>query len=245
MQAVKRCGQCNAQNDSGQIYCAKCGKFLSARAAGIPKSITVWDMEVMNQKKDKPVAQKAKDFEPVQKYLVICPQCNNTSAAVNGMLPLACDKCGYFFQAGIDNVVPKVPQNRQRPDAEEKDRQPDVQTVSDDYSTPAVLSGRRNPLASAKKDTSSMRFIVISQKEAVPEEADEKGGIIGNNGTILKWIKTSQQMSFRHAPTGWYVQILAGQPLYNGVPVNAGRQMRLYDGDILTIEKEQIRVEIV
>lgn len=72
-----------------------------------------------------------------------------------------------------------------------------------------------------------------------------QGGIIGDNGTVMRWIRTSQQMSFRHTPAGWYIQVLAGQPLYNGVPVNTGAQIRLSDGDMLTIEKEQIRVEIV
>ena len=74
---------------------------------------------------------------------------------------------------------------------------------------------------------------------------NESGEIVGTNGTILKSIKTSQQISIWHSPAGWYARTLAGSPLYNGVPVNAGMQIKLNDGDILTVEKDQVRVEIV
>jgi hypothetical protein len=79
----------------------------------------------------------------------------------------------------------------------------------------------------------------------VPESIKESGDIIGANGTVLKYIKTQQQVSVWHSPTGWYARTLQGQPLYNGVPVNVGMQIKLSDGDILTIEREQIRIEIV
>ena len=135
--------------------------------------------------------------EPQPCGQVICPQCRSVSAAVDGVLPLACDQCGYFFQAGIDDIARAPSSDPQIPDV------------------------KKNPIINVGRDTSYMRFIAVSR------------------------IRTSQQMSFRHTPAGWYIQALAGQPLYNGVPVNTGAQIRLSDGDMLTIEKEQIRVEIV
>ena len=103
----------------------------------------------------------------------------------------------------------------------------------------------KSPLARAVKDCSSMRLINISQNGAIPEQISEQGAIIGFNGTVLRSIKTKIQISIWHSATGWYARAMAGSPLYNGVPLNTGMQIKLNDGDMLTIDREQVRVEII
>ena len=90
-----------------------------------------------------------------------------------------------------------------------------------------------------------MRLINISQNGVIPERVSEHGEIIGVNGTVLRSINTKIQISIWHSATGWYVRVMAGSPLYNGVPLNIGMQIKLNDGDMLTIDREQVRVEIV
>ena len=95
----------------------------------------------------------------------------------------------------------------------------------------------------AKKSANTV--LRLSRPEVMPETVGEQGGILGENGTVLKQLRTGQQISLRHTPAGWYAMTIKGHPLYNGVPQNAGRQLRLSDGDMIIMDKEQIRVEII
>lgn len=252
MQAIKRCGRCNTENAPDQIYCTKCGKFLSARVADTSKNITIWNMDDDTFKDDvkrSSLVQRDRSSDASQRYVVICPQCNSASEVIKGMMPLACKQCGYFFQAGIDRAVPESSLNRRVSDLDHIQKttpQPPAPLATVTDNKPQQASpGKKNPLASTRKDTSSMRLIVITQKGMVPEDVNEKGDVVGVNGTILKMINTQQQISIWHSPAGWYARTLSGQPLFNGVPVNVGMQIKLNDGDILTIEREQVRVEII
>ena len=248
MQAVRRCVQCNAENGLEQIYCIKCGKFLP-KINKSKRNITVWDMGndediVVSNKTHNAI--KIKSDSP-QRFVVVCPQCAQMTAVENSVIPLACDQCGYFFQAGIDKVVPEPSQSVKVSDFPviRDSKTQDKTTLA--KVTPKVASGasKKNPLGGSKGDSSSMRLIIISKSGVIPEKVKESGEIVGTNGTILISIKTSQQISIWHSPAGWYARTLAGSPLYNGVPVNAGMQIKLNDGDILTVEKDQVRVEIV
>ena len=248
MQAVRKCVRCNADNNPEQIYCAKCGKFLP-KGDRIAKNVTIWDI---GDVKDKgflraDVGLASTKFDVPQKYVVICPQCANMIAVDNGIIPLACDPCGYFFQAGIDKVIPVSLQKASTSDfINKKDDKSSSPDNSSSYTTTRNDTvQKKGPLARVRRDTSSLRLIIISRNGATPENVKESGDIIGANGTILKGIKTTQQISVWHSPAGWYAITLAGSPLYNGVPVNTGMQIKLSDGDILTVEREQVRVEIV
>lgn len=246
MQTVRKCVRCNASNEPGQLYCVKCGKYLS-KEDKTSKKITIWDTNVNqnNQVLANDTATAIEKSDDLPQYVVICPQCNSAVAAENEIVPLACDQCGYFFQAGIDKIVPYKPQKKQKSDFLANSGR-NIKNIDVAAGNPAtkIMPKKNGPLARARRDESLLRLIIISKTGMAPENIKESGDIIGANGTVLKFIKTQQQISLWHSPTGWYARVLNGQPLHNGVPVNAQIQIKLSDGDILTVEKEQIRVEI-
>ena len=247
MQAARKCVRCDALNDPGQLYCVKCGKYLSKEDKTSRKT-TIWNMSVNqdNQILVDNTMTNIKESDDLHQYVVICPQCNSAVSADDGVIPLACDRCGYFFQAGIDKIVQYKPQKRQKSDFFDKGgRSTQPSSTSKKDVAMKTVPKKNNPMMGARRDESLLRLIVISKSGMVPESIKESGDIIGANGTVLKYIKTQQQVSVWHSPTGWYARTLQGQPLYNGVPVNVGMQIKLSDGDILTIEREQIRIEIV
>ena len=149
--------------------------------------------------------------------VIICPECGEKAPVTDGILLLACTWCGHLFQAGLDQAA----------------------------SRSSVQPVKKSPLARAVRDTSSMRLFLLSRPEVMPETVGEQGGILGENGTVLKQLRTGQQISLRHTPAGWYAMTIKGHLLYNGVPQNAGRQLRLSDGDMIIMDKEQIQVEII
>ena len=246
MQAARKCVRCNTLNELGQLYCIKCGKYLS-RADNEGKSPTIWDINI--DKDDSTSVRKTvglnKQSGDVPRYVVICPQCNSIIPAENGTIPLACDQCGYFFQAGIDKIVPNCPQVKQS-SGFLNDRKADGQGTATDIKRKQLsMNQKTGPLARVKKDESSLRLICITINGILPERVKESGDIIGADGTVLKALKTQQQISIWHSATGWYIRSLAGNPLFNGVPINAGMQIKLSDGDMLTVGREQVRVEII
>ena len=107
------------------------------------------------------------------------------------------------------------------------------------------MSVQKKSLTRFQNDKSKLQVFVLTRKDNVPVSIDPNGDILGEDGTVLKQISTTQQLSIRHMATGWYVTALKGQPLINGIPANPNMQIKLHTGDILTIEKEQLRVEIV
>lgn len=262
MQAGKRCVRCNEINDPGRSYCVRCGKYLTARAQEQPKLRTVWECDPSDRAPDPvmahgragggPVRTAAGHAAPVN-YVVVCPECGTRSPVTDGVIPLACGQCGYFFQAGVDLPVPDaapVPDQNAAlvPDPGVK-RTADVKDTQKD-SAPCVPPGgaafgaRRNPMARTSRDTSSLRLILISQPGVLPEPVGEQGGILGENGTLFRRIRSGQQISIWHSPAGWYARTLKGAPYYNGVPQSVGNQVRLEDGGVFLLEREQIRVEI-
>lgn len=246
MQTARKCVRCNTLNEPGQLYCVKCGKFLS-KEDKTPRKITIWNMNINpnNQVVDNNITVNDKKSDDLPQYVVICPQCNSTVAVENGIVPLACDRCGYFFQAGIDKIVPYKPQKKQKSDFSD-DSGRNTKSLGSSAGNPVTKTVPKStgPLARARRDESSLRLIVISKSGMTPENIKESGDIVGANGTVLRFIRTQQQISIWHSPTGWYARVLNGQPLHNGVPVNTQIQIKLSDGDILTVEKEQIRIEI-
>lgn len=219
MRGGKRCARCSAENDPGRVYCVQCGKFLPSRADSGGERTTVWTIP----------RQRQGASENNSRYVVICPQCGQAEEVLDGKLPFACGQCGYFFQMGIDRPVLEgsVP--------------PGAGPGKQDSPPGAV----KNPLAGRSADTSELTLIPVSRTWAMPERVGERGALIGADGTVLKGMAADQQLSIWHTPAGWYARALRGQPLYNGVPVNTGAQIRLGDGDLLTIGREHIRVEIV
>lgn len=246
MQAVKRCGLCNTLNDADQLYCTRCGKYLSDKKINAARKLTVWDIPPEKEA----VRQEEKKDERQKDSFVRCPVCHTLSQVVDGALPLACGTCGYFFQVGIDEILSGREGEAGFPErtvsGRGDDEQPDqIIGIQKGDEGRSGHTKKGNPLARAKRDVSHMRLIPASREKNGPESVSEDGEIIGADGTILKQIETFCQIRIWHSPAGWYARTLQGQPFYNGVPKNAGVPIKLCDGDVLTLEKEQIYVEIV
>lgn len=225
MQAGKRCVHCSEINEPGRSYCVRCGKYLTGRAKEQPAASTVWETEAFGAPDpfEAPAALQEDGSGPSLGTSVVCPECGEETLITDGILPPACIRCGYPFQAGLSGTgtAPAAPP------------------------ASAVPPPKKSPMARAPRDTSSMRLFLLSRPGAMPETVGEQGGILGENGTVFGRLLTGQQISLWHTPSGWYAMTVKGQPLYNGVPQNAGRQIRLFDGDLIIMDREQIRVEIL
>ena len=55
---------------------------------------------------------------------------------------------------------------------------------------------------------------------------------------------SNKQIRIWHTTTGWYARANIGMPLYNGVPMNQGVQVKLSAGDLLVIDQEQFMIEL-
>jgi hypothetical protein len=175
------------------------------------------------------------------RQVVICPDCSAESNVSDGVLPLSCSVCGYFFQAGIDKIIgvsdsdDKKTKNNTADDV--KPQEAVVQPVSQDIN--------KGPLPSAKKDTSSLRLTAITSNHMLPETMKEAGNVIGKNGTTFRAFRSEQQISIWHTAAGWYARAIMGTALYNWVPMNQGIQVKLSAGDLLIVDQEQFMVEII
>lgn len=241
MQTRRKCEQCNTLNDDKQIYCVNCGKYLKGKIVKKDNKLTIWGID------DSPArnhnTQSKTQNSIVQrggKKIVVCPECSTQFNVVDGILPLSCSACGYFFQAGIDKIICESDlKNAKRVDkgaVSPVTNQTHVQT-----STTRSLGG---PLKRATKDTTSLRITSITSSTILPEVMKEAGNIIGKNGTVFQGFVSNKQISIWHTTTGWYARATIGIPLYNGVPMNQGVQVKLSAGDLLVIDQEQFMMEI-
>lgn len=239
MQEPKRCVHCNTINAADRLYCENCGKFLSSKKQSSADRITVWG-RVRENSENKVIATnktvKKKQLNQPSRKVVVCRECGNKIEVKDGLMPLCCNDCGYFFQDGVDKIISEesITDNVEKP----------INDSANDSVKPTEPLTRRNPLPTAKKDTSSMRLISISAGKTAVEEVSEYGAVVGLDGTVLKEIKTDQQISFWHGADGWHARAMNGTPLFNGAPMNIGIEIKLSDGDILFLERNQIRVEI-
>lgn len=241
MQSVKRCERCNTINDSNEVYCRNCSNFLSFHRAHPSESVNVWSISFNPAN----AAVSGNKNHLQDRYVVVCPECELISEAQDEILPLACSHCGYFFQSGADRVVSE---SSLKTFKSQTNQPSDINRTSksDEISKGESSSNevKKNPLPKAKKDNSRMRLFFIDRRDLPPVNVGEKGDIIGKDGSILNMRNTSDQISLWHTNVGWYARILEGHPLYNGVPINQGIQIKLKDGDILMMEGSRIMVEI-
>lgn len=266
MQETKKCVRCKTINPGKKTYCVKCGTFLPSNSDAITRKSTIWDdqlgsvtegnMPVINT----PVVDTPVHIAPKpsgnngrstpEKYVVVCPECNQVIPVKDGIMPMFCGSCSYPFQVGIDKIIPASALKKQNADGQNQaggsnGQYGNSQDGGGAENGATSIPHRRNPMPRAQSDTTRMRLISLTRKDIMPASINPNGDILGENGTVMKYICTSQQLSITHARTGWYVMVLKGQPLYNGSAMNSGIQKKLYDRDILTIGMEQIRVEIV
>lgn len=240
MQTRRKCEQCNTLNDEKQIYCANCGKYLRGKVTKKDNKLTIWGIDE-SPAKDYGTLGKEQNTNPGSaKMIVVCPECSTKSNADNGVLPLSCSACGYFFQAGIDKII------------SEADLKDNKKTVKG-FSVPAKVSSTVNtdtaraqggPLKRVTKDTTSLRITSITSNTFLPELMKEAGNIIGKNGTVFRSFVSNKQISIWHTATGWYARATIGTPLYNGVPMNQGVQVKLSAGDLLVIDQKQFMIEL-
>ncbi len=240
MQKKIKCEQCNTLNDENQIYCVNCGKYLKGKVTQKDNKVTIWGIDESPAKDNGTFDKAKKTIQRNTKKIVVCPECLTKTSADNGVLPLSCPVCGYFFQAGIDKLINESDlTNNKKIDKEPVPMTKDSSTVKTD--TTDIQS---DPLKRAAKDNTSLRITSITSNTILPELMKKEGNIIGKNGTVFRSFVSNKQISIWHASTGWYARATIGTPLYNGVPMNQGIQVKLSEGDLLVIDRQQFMVEL-
>lgn len=240
MAETKRCVQCSYDNPGNQIYCLKCGKFLRKNNDSVVSSPNIWTTPttklsgVGTNVINNPNSNNTKDYK-----VVICPQCKQVEKTPDSVLPMTCSSCGYFFQIGVDKIIPFSEVNKQKVsstnDAGKRDDENEIQ--EEDLKIKKIKKVR-------KEDTSSLRLIVRSDSSILSQKINPLGDIIGLNGTVLKQLKTESQIKINRTPTGWYIEVLEGDCIVGNVHMNKMVQRKLVHGDYLVIGKNQIFVEI-
>lgn len=241
MQTRRKCEQCNTFNDDKQIYCVNCGKYLKGKIVKKDNKLTIWGIDDSPARNcDNASSVQSTTRQRSAKKIVVCPECSTKSNVENGILPLSCSACGYFFQTGIDKIISESDlTNTKRIDKK----------VDSSATNPTAVKANadRNqggPLKRVAKDTTSLRITSITSHTILPELMKEAGNIIGKNGTVFRSFVSNKQISIWHTTTGWYARATIGMPLYNGVPMNQGVQVKLSAGDLLVIDQEQFMIEL-
>ena len=239
MAETKRCVQCSYDNPGNQIYCLKCGKFLRKNNDSVVSSPNIWTTPttklsgVGTNVINNPNSNNTKDYK-----VVICPQCKQVEKTPDSALPMTCSSCGYFFQIGVDKIIPFSEVNKQKVSStNDAGKRDDENEIQEDLKIKKIKKVR-------KEDTSSLRLIVRSDSSILPQKINPLGDIIGLNGTVLKQLKTESQIKINRTPTGWYIEVLEGDCIVGNVHMNKMVQRKLVHGDYLVIGKNQIFVEI-
>ena len=241
MQTRRKCEQCNTLNDDKQIYCVNCGKYLKGKIVKKDNKLTIWGIDDSPARNNTSLVKGQDNTrQRSTKKIIVCPECLTKFTVEDGVLPLSCAVCGYFFQAGIDKIISESDfLNNNKADNESNSPVPNYSTVKT-----GIATKQDGPLKRAVRDTTTLRITSITSNTLLPELMKEAGNIIGKNGTAFRKFMSNKQISIWHTATGWYARATIGTPLYNGVPMNQGVQVKLSVGDLLVIDQEQFMVEI-
>lgn len=218
-----------------------CGKYLKGKIVKKDNKLTIWGIDDPPARNNT-TSGRSQDStrKNSAKKIVICPECSSKFDVVDGVLPLSCSSCGYFFQAGIDKIINESDlTNVNRVDKESATTVTNQTTVQT-----STTRSQGGPLKRVAKDTTSLRITSITSSIILPELMKEAGNIIGKNGTVFRSFVSNKQISIWHTTTGWYARATIGTPLYNGVPMNQGVQVKLSAGDLLVVDQEQFMMEI-
>lgn len=244
MQTKRKCAQCNTLNDENQMYCVHCGKYLQGKVLKKEASMTIWGMDATPavDRSDAGRGEGTPDAA-ADSYRVICPECSHHCPTSKDCLPLSCSECGYFFQAGIDTIVQasglskmKKPMIVNGVDITKSKEKADA--------VPDIKVRNVGPLKRMSVDKSMMRLNSVTASR-MPEMMKPAGNILGKDGNLFGGLRSDKQISIWHTAAGWYARATIGTPLYNGVPMSQGIQMKLAAGDLLVLDTEQFMVEII
>lgn len=236
----RKCERCNTLNDERQAYCVNCGKYLRGKITPQDNKMTIWglDESLVKNADDWNTAKEVSSCK--EKKIVVCPDCSNKITVDNGVLPLSCPMCGYYFQDGVDKIINEFEWMNQK----NIDNEGDAQLKYSDRVRTDALKKQGGPLKRAAGDKTSLRITSITSDMILPELMKEAGNIIGKNGTVFRRFTSDKQLSIWHTAAGWYARAIIGTPLFNGVPMNQGIQVKLSEGDLLVIDQEQFMVEL-
>lgn len=223
------------------MYCVNCGKYLKGKIVTIDNKLTIWGIDD-SPARDNTTSGPAQDSirQKSAKKIVICPECSTQFDVADGVLPLSCSLCGYFFQAGIDKII----NESDLINADKVDKGSASPVTNQTTVQTSTTRSQGGPLKRATKDKTFLRIISITSGTILPELMKEAGNIIGKNGTVFRSFVSNKQISIWHTTTGWYARATIGTPLYNGVPMNQGVQVKLSAGDLLVVDKEQFMIEL-
>ncbi|MCR4739475.1 MAG: zinc ribbon domain-containing protein [Lachnospiraceae bacterium] len=247
MQGTKKCAHCNHENPARQMYCLHCGKYLTGKTEQKRKT-TVWDLEGT-------VPAGGVSVPPIKdEDVVICPQCAQVTAVENGVLPLACSICGYFFDIMADKIIRRseavksaernrgVSDDNKPSDDEKKDR--NLSGSGNDTAQKTKDMGYKRDILHPKENDTRLRLIIRNRDGHRPEEVNPLGDIIGKDGTVLKDLNLKTKIKIFRAPTGWYAEVLAGEAMIEGEAVNRQIERQLENGNIIAVEGHMIFTEI-
>lgn len=225
-----QCEQCGLENDEFILYCKACGHYLHRKDKN--KNRRVWT----------PTTKAAVQKNEIE-YYVICPQCKEKIRTAKDSLPWACMECGYVFRAGVDKIL------ADNDDAKDnKERQitpPDGTTGEVIQQTGGTGSAlRRSPMPSVRMAETILRLIALDVSMP-PIELSPDGNVLGKDGMIAA-LANSPHCVFVWRKAGfWYARSEAGQPYINGEHMMKNLERMLGDGDKLTFDRINFRIEIV
>ena len=219
-----------------------CGKYLRGKIIPQDNKLTIWriDGSPVRDANANDRDKVKEDRSRSKKKIVICPDCSTKINADNGVLPLSCPMCGYYFQDGVDKIINEFEGTKPK----KTDTEGDARLKYSDRVRTDTVKKQEGPLKRVTKDTTSLRITSITSNAILPELMKEAGNVIGKNGTVFRRFTSDKQLSIWHTAAGWYARATIGTPLFNGIPMNQGIQVKLSEGDLLVIDQEQFMVEL-
>lgn len=241
--ASRKCTVCGAENEAEAFYCRRCGAFLLKSSAGGKISQArkpIWQVLDERRKSGCVTVDAPSSPTPQQELWVRCPDCGQWEPAPGGRKPLQCSACNRFFQESDPVMEHRTPES-EKPEPK--------RSSPEQVHTPPPANG---PMRRGRRDQSSLRLIGQSMRHAFVLSVPAEGGILGSSGSLHPELFRSgvfrsvekEHLMFWHTDAGWYLRALAGETLYNGLPLNLGASIPLANGDLIHAGDCPMRVEI-
>lgn len=188
--------------------------------------------------------EKSGEARQSKAWLVRCPACGSEISLESAAAPEECPACGSFdiawqtpYRAGGGSMEKRAEKSEIAPSAPRPEP-----------SAPSEKKRRPRP-----ENRTTLTLVPLDPGETVRFAVDTDAAIVGRAGTVSPEYFTAdrfpcmsnQHIELRRFPTGWYVTDTSScGTLLNGRAMTKGAEMRLKDGDFLTLYDYQLRVVI-
>lgn len=200
--ATRNCPVCGAYNEPDRAYCSECWSYLR-NAHGPKSSASLFEEERENERK---VAR--------------CPRCGAIVPAPDGILPPLCGQCNYFFQIGIDQLLPAYDSGTPQGLLLDRDNAP-----APDKKNPSATLGSPMPSVGTA-DMSTLRLLPVSTPVRGPLSIRPEGMNLSSGRA---------KVHISRAATGWYIHVLTGEIWVNGFSLSRGRARQIAQGDSIAL----------